>query len=111
MEQKPAMPQIQERSSRRPIWVGLMANVLTFLLSIHFYWVPAGAHVHPVIWGVCVFIIASVAFSCMPFTLPLFSRGRPVFSVWLIVVLGMTPLPLAAAMLHHAAWLRGFEIS
>ena len=111
MEQKQPHSQTAEQSVRFALWEGVVANVITILLSIHFYWVPAGEHVHPVLWFLAVFIIAFVTFSLLPFRSPLFKQSRPVFLLWAAFVLGVMPLPLGAAILHHAAWLKGFSIS
>jgi hypothetical protein len=110
MEQKANMQPSGDDNSRRAIRVGLALNVVTVLFTIHFYWVPSGAQLHPVIWFLCVFVIAFVSLGMMPWQARLFDHGRPVLSSWLAAILGFSPLPLAVAMLKHAAWLREFHV-
>lgn len=111
MEQKQSRVEAEQQAVRRSLRLVGSANALTILFSLHFYWVPAGARVHPVIWLLFIFLIGFVAFGCLPFRLSLFRDSRPVYPLWLAFILGVTPIPLAVAVLHHAAWLRGFSIS
>ena len=111
MEQPPVIPQIQQGHSRLPLWLALAANALNVFLSIQFYWVLPGAHIRPMAWAVWVFSIAVVGFVALPLELPMLRQRPRRFSSWLTVILALTPFPLASGMLHHAAWLRGFELA
>jgi len=108
MEQPPVISQPEQRTTRLPLWLAIGANVANFLLSIQFYFVPSGAHIRPMAWAFWVFCIAVGGFVALPLVLPAIRRRQQRFWSWLTVVLALTPFPLASAMLHHAARVRGF---
>lgn len=111
MEQPPVIPQTEQRTSLFPLWLAAGANVANFLLSIQFYFVPSGSHIRPMAWAFWVFCIAVGGFVALPLVLPAIRRHHRRFWAWLTVVLALTPFPLASAMLHHAARMKGFFLA
>lgn len=112
MNVPPVISRHAHRPSPVPLWLAVAANGTVFLLSIPFYQVPAGAQIRPMGWAFWMFGIAVGALSLIPVViLELWwsdIRGRS----WVVaLLLALTPLPLSELMLHHAMWLRGFELS
>jgi len=111
MQQPPVIGPPEQRPSRFPFWLAVGANAANFLLSIQFYFVPSGARIRPMAWAMWVFCFAVAGFIALPLILPAMRKGQRRFWPWLTVVLALTPFPLASAMLHHAAKVRGFFLS
>jgi hypothetical protein len=111
MEQPPVIPQTEQRTSLFPLWLAVGANAANFLLSIQFYFVPSGSNIRPMAWASLVGCIAVGGFVALPFVLPAIRQRHRRFRAWLTVVLAITPFPLASAMLHHAAGMRGFFLA
>ncbi len=111
MEQPPVIVPSEHWTSKVPLWLAVGANVANFLLSIRFYSFPSGIHVRPMMWAFWVSCIAAGGFSALLLALPVIRRGPRRFRSWITLVLALTPLPLASAMLHHAARVRGFFIA
>jgi hypothetical protein len=111
MEQPLVIAPHEQKTSRVPLWLAVGANVANFFLSIQFYFVPSGARLRPMAWAFWVLCIAVGGLIALPLVLLSIRRDQRRFWSWLTLVLALTPFPLAAAMLHHAAKVRGFSLA
>src|SRR2546421_10998754 len=103
MEQPPVIRQPRQQPPRFPIWLALGANIANFLLSIQFYSVASGARIRPEAWALWVFCVGIAGFISIPFVLPALRTPEHRSRSRLTIVLGVTPFPLALAMLYHSA--------
>lgn len=108
MEQPPVILPSERSPSRFPLWWVLGANGLVLLITIPFYWVPSGARLRPMAWAMWVFMLALAGLFGLILVLPTLRRHRQLAWPWFVVVLALTPYPLALALIHHAEHLRKF---
>ena len=108
MEEPPIIWEIRQRPSRFPLWWVLVINGLEFLLTIQFYWVPRGTRIRPMAWAFWVFFLAIAGLAAIPMILPTLRRQPRMFWPWIVVVLALTPFPLARGMYGYAERLCGF---
>jgi hypothetical protein len=107
MDIPPVIPQIQQRPSRFPLWWVLVINCLEFLLAIQFYWMPRGTRIRPMVWAGYVFVLAAFGLGAIPMILPTIRRHPRLIWPWLVLVLSLTPFPLADSIYFHAKKVRG----
>src|SRR5215831_16304830 len=101
MEQKPVTPEDSQKAIRFAFRVGLAANALTFVVCLYADSIAVDPKVRRALPALCAFVLTFVALGCLPFKAPLFQQGRPVYLLWLAFVLSVTPVILAAVVLHH----------
>ncbi|MFA6563576.1 MAG: hypothetical protein WCV00_16845 [Verrucomicrobiia bacterium] len=111
MEKPPIIQQPEPPPSRFPLWLALGANAANFLMSIQFYFVPSGAHIRPMAWGLWVIVVGLGGSIALPLVFDVNRRHWRKVWPWLTVLLALTPFPLAMAMLAHASKVRGFFIA
>jgi hypothetical protein len=73
--------------------------------------VRSGAHIRPLAWVLLTFCISVAGFIALPLVIAAFRQRKRHLWFWLTMVLALTPLPLAAFVLHLAAWVKGFELA
>jgi hypothetical protein len=97
--------------SRLPLWMAIIANSLSLVLSVQFFWVPPGAWIRPMGWALWIFIIGAGALLVLP--LVLFNLKRLRGRTWpkYAVVLALTPVPLAMLVSRLAQLIIGFHFS
>jgi hypothetical protein len=108
VEAPPVIPQIQHRPSRFPLWWVLAINGLEFLLTIPFYLVPRGTPIRPMGWALYVVVLAFAALAAVPMVVPTLRRNPRMVWPWIVLVLALTPFPLARGMYWHAERVCGF---
>jgi hypothetical protein len=55
--------------SRLPLWMALIANALSLLLTLQFFWIPADAHIRPMGWIVWIFFVGVGGLLVLPLVL------------------------------------------
>jgi hypothetical protein len=108
MNVPPVISEIPKRPSRFPLWWVLGINLLEFLLTIQFYWVPSGARIRPMAWALYVFMLAFAGLVAIPLILPTLRKQPRLIWPWIVLVLAFTPYPIAGIMFHHAQQVCGF---
>lgn len=108
MEQPPVIPPTEQRPSRVPLWLVVVANALVLLITLPFYFVPIGARLRPMSWALWVLMLAALGVLALILVMPTLRRYRRLRWPWLVVALGFAPYPLAMAILHHAEHVRRF---
>ena len=95
-----------------PFGLAVAANAVVAVLSLQFYFVPAGSHIRPMGWaGFCAMVaLASIA-AVIPKAIISMRQSRRYLLPLVAIVLSLLPFPLASGILHHAAALRGFILS
>jgi hypothetical protein len=108
MDIPPGIPQIQQQPSRFPLWWVLAINCLEFLLTVQFYWIPRGTPIRPMAWALYIFVLAIAGLAAIPMILPTIRRQPRLIWPWFVLVLSLTPYPLADGMYFHAEKVCGF---
>ncbi len=97
--------------SRLPLWIAVVANSASLVLSLQFFWVPRGAWIRPMGLVLWILIIGVGALLVLP--LVLFNLKRLRGRVWprYAIVLALTPVPLAMLISRVAQMIIGFHFS
>jgi hypothetical protein len=111
MNPTPSQTDDDQIDSRMPLWWAVIANVLSFALSIQFFWVPSDAWIRPMGWYFWIFFIGVGALPVLPLTL--FNLKRLRGRTWprYAVILALTPIPLALLVAGLAHRIIGFHYS
>jgi len=102
MNVPPVISEIPKKPSLFPLWWALAVNVLAFLLTVQFYWVPSGARIRPMGWAMFVFILAFAGLAAIPMLTPALKIRPRLTWPWVVFILAITPFPLSQLMFHHA---------
>ena len=100
----------QSKLTRRLLLEALAVNTVAAASVFPFYTLSKGEKTHAEGWFASLLCLAVIGIipSVMIFSV---ARTQGVFTrLGLIDFLGITPLPLAMALVAHAKWLRGFII-
>jgi hypothetical protein len=97
--------------SRLPLWMAVIANTLSLVLTLKFFWIPADAHIRPMGWYFWIFFIGVGTLVVLP--LVLFNLRRLRNRIWpkYAVGLALTPIPLALLVERLAQWIVGYQYS
>ena len=79
-------------------------------LSVGLYSVPAGKEIRPMGLAFYCGLIAIASLAVIPLAIFFMVRRRCFLWPSLAILLALSPFPLAAAILHHAAHTNGFII-
>src|SRR4051794_19125285 len=109
----PAPSQIDEDQidSRMPLWWAIISNLVNFVLSLQFFWVPSGAWIRPMGWAMWIFFIGVATLPVLPLTLLNLKRLRGRTWPRYAVALALTPIPLALVVEGLAHKIIGFHYS
>ena len=109
----PAPDQIDDDQidSRMPLWWAIISNVVSFVLSLQFFWVPSDAWIRPMGWEMWILFIGVATLPVLPLTL--FNLKRLRGRTWprYAVTLALTPIPLALSVAGLAHKIIGFHYS
>jgi hypothetical protein len=108
MDTPPVIPPQKPKLSRRGLVIALIINLVVVLSSIPLYRIPSGQKVNGAGWFGSIMFIAAIGFAVAAIGISTARAHRSLRWPWLVVVLGLTPLPLAIALSRHAQWVRGF---
>ena len=111
MNSTSSQPDDDKIDSRAPLWWAVIANTLSLVLSLQFFWVPSDARIRPIGWVVLVVFIGVAALPVLPLTL--FNLKRLRGRTWprYAVILALTPIPLALLISRFAQLIVGFHFS
>jgi hypothetical protein len=109
MNPTPTQQDDDQIESRLPLWMAIIANTLSLLLSLQFFWVPRDAWIRPMGWSFWIFIIGIGTLVVLPLTL--FNLKRLRGRTWpkYAVILALTPIPLAMLVAGLAHMIIGFH--
>jgi hypothetical protein len=111
MNPAPSEQEDDQIESRLPLWMAIIANSLSFVLSVQFFWVPPDAWIRPMGLTLWILVIGVGALLILPLVLfnlkRLRGRGWPKYAV----VLALTPIPLAMLVSRLAQMIIGFHFS
>ena len=108
MDTPPVIASQKPKLSRRTLVVVVAVNMVAILSSLPFYRIPSGQKVQAVGWFGFIICIAVAGFVAAGISWPVARASRSFTLPWVVVILGLTPFPLAIALARHAQWLRGF---
>jgi hypothetical protein len=111
MNPAPGESEDDQIESRLPLWMAVIANSASLVLSLQFFWVPRGAWIRPMGFALWILLIGVGALLVLP--LVLFNLKRLRGRVWpkYAVVLALTPVPLAMLISRVAQVIIGFHFS
>jgi hypothetical protein len=97
--------------SRMPLWWAIISNLVSFVSTLQFFWVPSSAWIRPMGWDMWVVLIGVATLPVLPLTL--FNLKRLRGRTWprYAVTLALTPIPLALSMAWLAHKVIGFNYS
>jgi hypothetical protein len=109
MNPAPTQQDDDQIESRLPLWMAIIANTLSLVLSLQFFWVSRDAWIRPMGWLFWIFIIGVGALVILPLTL--FNLKRLRGRTWpkYAVILALTPIPLAMLVAGLAHMIIGFH--
>lgn len=82
-----------------------------FASSVQFFFVPAGAEIRPMGWGLVVGILSLVSLAVVePVSIMATIKEKPRFLGIIGMIGGITPFLLSSFILHLAARIKGFEL-
>lgn len=108
MDTPPLIAPQKPKVSRHWLVIAVIINLVVILSSIPFYRIPSGQKVNAVGWFGSIMFVAAIGFVVAIIGFSTARAHRSLRWPWLVVVLGLTPLPLAIALSSHAQWFRGF---
>jgi uncharacterized membrane protein YhaH (DUF805 family) len=97
--------------SRLPLWMAILANSLSLVLSVQFFWVPPGASIRPMGYAVWIVVIGAGALLVLPLVLLNLKRLRGRTWPKYAIVLALTPVPLGILVSRLAQLIIGFQFS
>jgi uncharacterized membrane protein YhaH (DUF805 family) len=97
--------------SRMPLWWAIIANIVSFVLSLQFFWVPSGAWIRPMGWTLWIFLIGVATLPVLPLILLNLKRLRGRTWPRYGITLALTPIPLALCVAGLAHKIIGFHYS
>ena len=96
-------------NSRFPLWIAILANLVSFLLTLGFFRVSAGARIRPRGWSLSIFVIGLGALIVLPLVLLNLKRLRGRWPKYAIA-LAFTPIPLALVIERIARGMIGYSM-
>jgi len=111
MNSTPSEQEADQIDSRLPLWMALIANAASLLLSLQFFWVPSDAWIRPMGLEMWILFIGVGTLPVLPLTLFNLRRLRGRRWPKYAVALALTPIPLAWAVAAVARMIIGFHFS
>src|ERR1041385_8676480 len=100
------------KKTRFALCLGAGFPLLTLVLGLQFFWVPAGSSIRPMGWPVLLLSLSLSGFTFVSFCAGYaYHLERRLIPALLAVVLSITPLPLGVWLLRFASQVVGFTLA
>ena len=101
----PPENKVEGPAPKLPLWWVIAVNTWVIINTAPFFWLPRGAGIRPMGWGMSLVLSAGLGF--VGIIIGMRKKYERMPFQWLVIIMGFSPFPLGILLLQLARLLRG----